>query len=50
LEFWTHIFSLASVPTPEVAAFDDNMARKVHTDNVQQRERIDAAFEKAAAE
>ena len=42
--------SYTYVPTPEVAAFDDNMARKVHADNVQQRERIDAAFEKAAAE
>ena len=42
--------SYTYVPTPEVAAFDDNMARKVHTDNVQERERIDAAFEKAAAE
>ena len=42
--------SYTYVPTPEVAAFDDNMARKVHMDNVQQRERVDAAFEKAAAE
>ena len=42
--------SYTFVPTPEVAAFDDQLAKKVHKENCQQRERVDAAFEKAAAE
>ena len=38
------------VPTPDMAACSDNMAKKVHLDNLQERGRIDAEFEKAAVE
>ena len=38
------------VPTPEVAAHDDTMAKKVHMDNLEERGRIEEEFEKAAAE
>ena len=38
------------VPTPEMAAYDDTMAKKVHKDNLEERGRIEAEFEKAAAE
>ena len=38
------------VPTPDVARFDDKMAKKVHMDNMNDRAKIDAEFEKAASE
>ena len=38
------------VPTPDVAAFDDKLAKKVHEDNLTERSRIEAEFEKAASE
>ena len=38
------------VPTPDVARFDDKMAKDVHSDNVKERAKVDAEFAKAAAE
>ena len=38
------------VPTPDVARFDDKMAKDVHMDNLKERAKIDAEFEKAASE
>ena len=38
------------IATPEVAAFDKELAKKVHLDNLNERGRIEAEFEKAAGE
>ena len=38
------------VPTPDVARFDDKMAKDVHMKNMIERANIEAEFEKAAAE
>ena len=38
------------IRTPEVAAYDTELAKKVHLDNLNERGRIEAEFEKAAAE
>ena len=38
------------MPTPDVAAFNDKLAKKVHEDNLAERGRIEADFQKAANE
>lgn len=38
------------IHTPEVAAYDNELAKKAHLDNLNERGRIEVEFEKAAAE
>ena len=38
------------IRTPEVAAYDTELAKKVHMDNLQERGRMEAEFDKAASE